>query len=158
VSTIVQLLSLWVLAASGIQLGTLWIMKLSILPMLNALPYSRYVTVCQLIDMHIFHPIALWNGVLAAGVGVAAAFVAPNATVAALFVLGSVSMLVVGITSEGFNRPIWRQIETWSTERESRDWERKRHRWYIAHEVRTYGAIASVVSFGGAVLAGILGA
>jgi uncharacterized membrane protein len=159
VSTIAQLLSLWVLAASGIQLGTLWIMKLSILPMLNQLPYSRYVNVCQLIDMHIFHPIAVWNGVLAAGAGIVAAYVSPNATVATLFVVGSLGMLVVGITSEGVNRPIWRQIEKWSTERTSaQDWERKRHRWYIAHEVRTYGAIAALVAFGGAFLAGIVSA
>ncbi len=56
-------LSLWVLTAAGVQLGTLWIMKTSILPMLNALPYDRYVNVCHLIDMHVFHPIAVWNGI-----------------------------------------------------------------------------------------------
>ncbi|WP_328603361.1 hypothetical protein OG943_25090 [Amycolatopsis sp. NBC_00345] len=141
------ILTLCVLASSGVQLGTLWIMKTSILPMLNSLPYDRYVTVCQLIDMHVFHPIAVWNGVIAAGLGVWAAFLVGSPLVATLFVLGSVCMVVVGLTSEGFNRPIWRQIEKWSPERVAADWGRKRFRWYIAHEVRTYGAIAAVVAY-----------
>ena len=34
-SNALMIMSVWVLAASGIQLGTLWIMKLSILPLLN---------------------------------------------------------------------------------------------------------------------------
>jgi hypothetical protein len=147
-------LSLWVLAAAGIQLGTLWIMKLSILPMLNSLPYDRYVRVCQLIDMHTFHPIAVWNGVIAAGVGVVAAVLAHAPLAASLFVTGSISMLVVGITSEGFNRPIWRQIEHWTPRRVSDDgWERKRRNWYIAHEIRTYGAIGAVAAYAAAFLA-----
>jgi SnoaL-like polyketide cyclase len=73
-----NILNVWVLTAAGIQLGTLWIMKLSILPMLNALPYNRYVDTCHRIDMHIFHPIAVWNGVLAAVVGVVLAVLAPD--------------------------------------------------------------------------------
>ena len=35
-ATLLNILGIWTLAAAGIQLGTLWIMKLSILPMLNA--------------------------------------------------------------------------------------------------------------------------
>jgi hypothetical protein len=147
VNTTMGILTVWVLAASGIQLGTLWIMKTSILPMLNSLPYNNYVTVCQLIDMHVFHPIAVWNGVIAAGLGVWAAFIAPSAAVSALFIVGAVGMLVVGITSEGFNRPIWRQIEKWSPQRTTNDWLRKRFNWYVAHEVRTYGAIVAIVAF-----------
>jgi len=146
-STTQSVLSVWVLAAAGIQLGTLWIMKLSILPMLNSLPYDRYVTVCQLIDMHVFHPIAVWNGVIAAGVGVWAATLAPNGTVAALYLLGSLGMLVVGIASEGFNRPIWRQIEKWSPHRVAGDWDRKRAHWHLAHQVRTYAAIVAVAAY-----------
>ncbi|HEX5402950.1 MAG TPA: hypothetical protein VFX16_11690 [Pseudonocardiaceae bacterium] len=146
-NTTMGILTVWVLAAAGIQLGTLWIMKLSILPMLNSLPYERYVNVCQLIDMHVFHPIAVWNGVIATGVGVVAAVEASSATVSALFVLGSVGMAVVGITSEGFNRPIWRQIEKWSPERVANSWNRKRSNWYRAHEVRTYGAVVAVAGF-----------
>ncbi|ONI87961.1 hypothetical protein ALI144C_08180 [Actinosynnema sp. ALI-1.44] len=141
------ILSVCVLAAAGVQLGTLWIMKTSILPMLNSLPYGQYVTVCQLIDMHVFHPIAVWQGVIAAGLGVWASFLAPSAAVSVLFVVGSVAMVVVGITSEGFNRPIWRQIEKWSPQRTANNWLRKRFRWYVAHEVRTYGAIGAVAAF-----------
>ncbi|GLY69655.1 hypothetical protein [Amycolatopsis taiwanensis] len=141
------ILTVWVLAAAGVQLGTLWIMKLSILPMLNKLAYDRYVVVCQLIDMHVFHPIAVWNGVIAAGLGVWAAFLAPSPLIAALFVIGSVGMVIVGITSEGFNRPIWRQIERWSPERTAQDWSRKRVNWHIAHQVRTYGAIGALVAY-----------
>jgi len=149
-----MIMSVWVLAASGIQLGTLWIMKLSILPLLNGLPYDRYVSTCQRIDMHVFHPIAVWNGVIAAGVGVVAAIATPGAGAAVFFVLGSVGMVVVGLTSEGVNRPIWRQVEKWSIEKvDDERWAQKRHTWHIAHQVRTYGAIVAVAAYIAAALA-----
>jgi hypothetical protein len=153
-NTTLTIMSVWVLAASGIQLGTLWIMKLSILPLLNGLPYDRYVSTCQRIDMHVFHPIAVWNGVIAAGIGVLAAFVTPGAAAAALFVVGSVGMAIVGLTSEGVNRPIWRQIEKWSIDTVDDDrWAQKRHTWHLAHQVRTYGAILAVVAYIAAIFA-----
>ena len=152
-TTALTIMSVWVLAASGIQLGTLWIMKLSILPLLNGLPYDRYVSTCQRIDMHVFHPIAVWNGVIAAGVGVIAAVAAPGAGAAALFITGSIGMVIVGLTSEGVNRPIWRQVEKWSIDTvEDEKWAQKRHTWHIAHQVRTYGAILAVAAY----IAGIL--
>lgn len=152
-NTALIVMSVWVLAASGIQLGTLWIMKLSILPLLNGLPYDRYVSTCQRIDMHVFHPIAVWNGVIAAGVGVVAAIATPGAGSAALFVVGSVGMLVVGLASEGVNRPIWRQIEKWSVDTVDDDqWAKKRHIWHIAHQVRTYGGILAVAAYIAAIL------
>ncbi|GAA1991492.1 hypothetical protein [Kitasatospora viridis] len=148
-----HILIVWVLAAAGIQLGTLWIMKLSILPMLNSLPYSRYVDVCQLIDMHVFHPIAVWNGVIAAGIGAYLAFTAGGgAAVAVLFLLGSVGMTIVGLASEGFNRPIWRQIEKWDPRLTATDWAEKRYRWHVAHQVRTYGAIGAVGAYAAAAI------
>lgn len=152
------LLSVWVLAAAGWQLGTLWIMKLSILPMLNGLEYSRYVKTCQEIDMHVFHPIAVWNGVIAAGVGILAAFQAETTLGAVLFLVGSLGMLVVGITSEGFNRPIWRQIEKWSPDpdQQAEQWMAKRRRWWIAHEIRTYGGIGAVAAYIGAALVTVM--
>jgi hypothetical protein len=153
-NTTLTIMSVWVLAASGIQLGTLWIMKLSILPLLNGLPYDRYVSTCQRIDMHVFHPIAVWNGVIAAGIGVLAAFVTPGGGAAALFVIGSVGMAIVGLTSEGVNRPIWRQIEKWSIDTVEDDrWAQKRHTWHLAHQVRTYGAILAVVAYIAAIFA-----
>ena len=142
-----EILSVWILAASGVQLGTLWIMKTSIIPLLNALPYDRYVNTCQLIDMHVFHPIALWNGVAAAGIAAYLAVVAPNAAATVLFAVGSASMLVVGITSEGVNRPIWRQIELWSPRRVAERWQAKRRVWHLAHETRTFGALAAAGCF-----------
>ncbi|MPZ81107.1 MAG: hypothetical protein GEV28_12215 [Actinophytocola sp.] len=147
------IMSVWVLAASGIQLGTLWIMKLSILPLLNGLPYDRYVSTCQRIKMHVFHPIAVWNGVIAAGIGVVAAVAAPGVGSAVLFIVGSVGMLVVGLTSEGVNRPIWRQIEKWSTDTvDDERWAQKRHTWHLAHVVRTYGGILAVAGYLAAIL------
>ena len=146
-STSIAVLGAWVITAAGIQLGTLWIMKTAILPMLNTLPYDRYVKVCHLIDMHVFHPIAVWNGIIAAGVGGIAAYRAPDAAESALFALGSLSMIVVGITSEGFNRPTWRQIERWSPHRVAEGWVRKRRNWWLAHEVRTFGAAAAMLCY-----------
>jgi hypothetical protein len=142
-----EILSVWILAAAGIQLGTLWIMKTSILPLLNALPYDRYVNTCQLIDMHVFHPIALWNGIIAAGIGAYLAVVAPSAPASALFAIGAVSMLIVGITSEGVNRPIWRQIEMWSPRRIASRWHEKRRTWHLAHETRTFGGLVAATCF-----------
>lgn len=142
-----DIIAVLLLVASGIQLGTLWIMKTSILPMLNSLRYDNYVTICQLIDMHVFHPIAVWMGVISAGLGIYAAFLAPTAGAGVLFVVGSISMIVVGIASEGFNRPIWRQIEKWSPERIADAWIPKRVRWHIAHQVRTYAAIGAVSAY-----------
>jgi hypothetical protein len=151
-NTTIGVLSDWLLVASGVQLGTLWIMKLSILPMLNSLRYDGYVEVCQLIDMHVFHPIAVWNGVIAAGLGVWAAAITPDSGAAALFVTGSVCMIAVGLFSEGLNRPIWRQIEKWSPARYADGWLRKRRRWHLAHEARTYSAIGALFAFAAALL------
>ncbi len=146
-----HILAVWLVLASGVQLGTLWIMKTSILPMLNALAYDRYVNVCQLIDMHVFHPIALWNGVAGAALGIGLAVVVPNPAATGLFVAGALGMLIVGAASEGVNRPIWRQIERWSPHR-LRDaaWEAKRYQWHVAHQVRTYGAVAALGCFAAA--------
>ncbi|MCA1654892.1 MAG: hypothetical protein LC635_00140 [Pseudonocardiaceae bacterium] len=153
-TTALTIMSVWVLAASGIQLGTLWIMKLSILPLLNGLPYDRYVSTCQRIDMHVFHPIAVWNGVIAAGIGVIAAVAVPGGGAATLFITGSVGMLIVGLTSEGVNWPIWRQIEKWSIDTvDDEKWAQKRHTWHLAHQVRTYGAIVAVAAYIAAILA-----
>jgi len=146
-STTLAILSVWVLTAAGVQLGTLWIMKLSILPMLNALPYNRYVNTCQLIDMHVFHPIAVWNGVIAAIMGAVAAYLSPYPLVSVLFVIGSIGMVAVGVTSEGFNRPIWRQIEKWSPSQTAAQWDQKRFNWHVAHQIRTYAAIVAVGAF-----------
>jgi hypothetical protein len=153
-TTALTIMSVWVLAAAGIQLGTLWIMKLSILPLLNGLPYDRYVSTCQRIDMHVFHPIAVWNGVIAAGVGVIAAIATDSAAAATLFVVGSVGMAIVGLASEGVNRPIWRQIEKWSIDTvDDENWAQKRHTWHLAHQVRTYGGILAVAAYIAAILA-----
>ncbi|HEV7651145.1 MAG TPA: hypothetical protein VGP26_23600 [Actinophytocola sp.] len=153
-TTSLTIMSVALLAWAGIQLGTLWIMKLSILPLINTLPYSRYVNTCQLIDMHVFHPIAVWGGVVTGSIGVVAAFVTSSTVATVLFLIGSIGMLGVGLTSEGFNRPIWRQIEKWSVSTiEDDDWAAKRHVWHVAHQVRTYFGIVAVAAYVGAVLA-----
>jgi hypothetical protein len=151
--TALTIMSVWVLAASGIQLGTLWIMKLSILPLLNTLPYSRYVNTSQLIDMHVFHPIAVWSGVIAGSLGVVAALLTSSTAATVFFLIGSVGMLGVGLTSEGVNRPIWRQIEKWPVDTvQDEKWAAKRHIWHIAHLVRTYFGILAVAAYIGACL------
>lgn len=151
--TVLNILGIWVLASAGIQLGTLWIMKLSILPLLNALPYGRWVNTCQLIKMHVFHPIAVWMGVIAGSLGVVAAFLTSSTAATVFFLVGSVGMLGVGLTSEGVNRPIWRQIEKWPVEEVTDEkWAGKRHIWHIAHVVRTYFGILAVFAYIGAML------
>lgn len=140
--------NVWLITSSSVQLGTLWIMKTSILPMLNTLPYDRYVNTAQLIDMHVFHPIAFWNGIVTAGLGATLAIRSDSATATALYTAGTLGMAVVAVASEGFNRPIWRQIERWSPVRTSDGaWKRKRRRWHLAHEARTLGAVGAVAAF-----------
>lgn len=140
--------NVWLITSSSVQLGTLWIMKTSILPMLNTLPYDRYVNTSQLIDMHVFHPIAFWNGIVTAGLGATMAIRSDSAAATALYTAGTLGMAVVAVASEGFNRPIWRQIERWSPVRVSDGgWKRKRRRWHLAHEARTFGAIGAAAAF-----------
>jgi hypothetical protein len=63
-------------------------------------------------------------------------------------------MAVVGLASEGVNRPIWRQVEKWSIDKvDDEKWAQKRHTWHIAHQVRTYGGIVAVVAYIAAILA-----
>ncbi|MFC5667317.1 hypothetical protein ACFP3U_30655 [Kitasatospora misakiensis] len=140
--------NLWLVTSSSVQLGTLWIMKTSILPMLNSLPYDRYVNTCQLIDMHVFHPIAFWNGLATATVGATKAVRAESKVAKVLYAAGTVGMATVAVASEGVNRPIWRQIERWSPYRDSdAAWRGKRRRWHLAHETRTMGAIGAAACF-----------
>ncbi len=139
--------NVWLLTSSSLQLGTLWIMKTSILPMLDALPYDRYVNTCQLIDMHVFHPIAFWNGIITAGIGVTQAVRADSAAATTLYAAGTVGMALVALASEGVNRPIWRQVERWSPYQSSEGWQGKRRRWNLAHQTRTFGAIGAAASF-----------
>ncbi len=155
-NTTVEVLGTVVLAWSGIQLGTLWIMKLAILPMLNSMPYDRYVNACHLIDMHVFHPIAVWGGVLMAATGAVAAFQTSSPVITVLFLIGSLAMVVVGLTSEFFNRPTWRKIEHWSPRRIPEGWERMRLNWDTAHQVRTFAAIGAVGSYAAAVITGVV--
>ncbi|MEV0847245.1 hypothetical protein AB0J21_15495 [Streptomyces sp. NPDC049954] len=141
-------LNVWLLSSSSVQLGTLWIMKTSILPLLDSLPYERYVNTCQLIDMHVFHPIAFWNGIVTAGIAATMAVRSEETSQRVLYTAGTVGMALVALASEGVNRPIWRQIERWSPySPPAPQWQGKRRRWHLAHETRTAGAIAAAAAF-----------
>ncbi len=144
----------WILAAAGAQFGTLWIMKTSIIPLLDARPYGEYVRNAQLIDMHLFHPIAFWNGIVTTGLGAFAAVRSGSPRQSAAYALGSVAMLGVGLTSEGLNRPIWRQLEHWDPHHPPTGWARLRRRWNRAHDVRTLCAAVALGAFTAAQLLG----
>jgi hypothetical protein len=135
------------LAWSGIQFGTLWIMQTSILPLLNGLPADRYPDTCQRIDMHFFHPIALWGGVAVMLVGVALTTMLTQPAARVTAGLAALMMLAVGVISEGKNRPIWRMIEKWTPATLPDNWEQLRHTWKNAHALRTAAAFLAVVLF-----------
>ncbi|WP_019544128.1 DUF1772 domain-containing protein [Streptomyces sulphureus] len=144
--------NVWLLSSSSVQLGTLWIMKTSILPMLNSMPYKAYVDACQRIDMHVFHPIAFWNGLATTGLSAAQAIRSDDPVAKSLYAAGALGMGVVAVASEGVNRPIWRQIERWSPQRSSDGWRAKRRRWHLAHQARTLGAAVAAGAFVAAAL------
>ncbi|HEV7886637.1 MAG TPA: hypothetical protein VGO92_03695 [Acidimicrobiales bacterium] len=134
-------------AWSGIQFGTLWIMQTSILPLLNTRGDQDYIDTCQGIDMHFFHPIALWGGVLMMVNGLFLATQVDDSTAKITCAVAAAMMLGVGIVSEGKNRPIWRMIEKWKIGTMPGNWLELRRVWSLAHSLRTAFAFLGVVFF-----------
>lgn len=135
------------LAWSGLQLGTLWIMQTSILPLMNTRGPEDYLKTCQGIDMHLFHKIALTGGIVGMLLGgyLMIDLSTTGAQVAAA--AATIGMIGVGLISEGTNRPIWRRIEAWNTNTLATNWEELRRIWSNAHTLRTVSAFVAWVGF-----------
>lgn len=135
------------LAWAGIQMGTLWIMYTSILPLLNSRGPKEYLDTCQGIYMHFFHPIALWGGItiMIVGIYVGTQLNETGAQIASF--VGSAGMLGVGLISETQNRPLWRKLEKWKVEELPDNWQALRKHWSDAHGWRTISAFVAVVAF-----------
>lgn len=140
-------------AWSGLQFGTLWIMFTSIIPLLNSRDAKGYLDACQGIDMHFFHPIALWGGVIMMVNGAYLAFSLDDSAAQITSALAALCMLGVGAVSETQNRPLWRKLEKWTVDELPADWQRLRTFWSNMHTIRTAFAFAAVVLFTASLIA-----
>ena len=135
------------IAWAGLQLGTLWIMQTSILPLLNSRGPKEYLDTCQGIDMHLFHKIALNGGILFMLAGGYLTYQLDDIWAAICTAAATIGMMGVGLVSEGTNRPIWRRIEKWNTSTLAQNWIQLRRIWGNAHTLRTVSAFVSWVGF-----------
>jgi hypothetical protein len=133
-------------AWSGLQFGTLWIMFTSIVPLLNSRGPQEYLDTCQGIDMHFFHPIAFWGGVLMMVNGVYLATQVDGAAKVTV-ALAALCMLGVGMVSETQNRPLWRKLERWTVPELPGNWPQLRQHWGNMHALRTAFAFSGLVLF-----------
>jgi hypothetical protein len=140
-------------AWSGLQFGTLWIMFTSIIPLLNTRGPKEYLDTCQGIDMHFFHPIALWGGIAMMLNGAYLAVSLDDSTAQILAGIAALGMLGVGIVSETQNRPLWRKLEKWQVHELPENWQQLRLGWSNAHAMRTASAFVGLVAFTGAMVA-----
>ncbi len=140
------------IAWSGLQLGTLWIMQTSILPLLNSRGPKEYLDTCQAIQMHLFHRIALTGGIIGMLMGIYLTIKLPENGAAVCAAFATIGMIGVGLVSEGTNRPIWRRIEKWNMQTLAQNWIELRRIWGHAHTLRTVSAFVAWVGFTAAAL------
>lgn len=140
------------LAWAGLQLGTLWIMQTSILPLMNSRGPQDYLDTCQGIDMRLFHKIALSGGILFMLVGGYLTVSLDKTAAAACAAVATLGMIGVGLISEGTNRPIWRRIEAWNGFTLAQNWIELRRVWSRAHTLRTVSAFLAWVGFAAAAI------
>jgi hypothetical protein len=134
-------------AWSGLQFGTLWIMFTSILPLLNTRGPKEYLDACQGIDMHFFHPIALWGGVIMMVNGAYLTTQLDESAAKVTCAIAALCMLGVGLVSETQNRPLWRKLEKWTVNELPENWQSLRTFWGNMHTLRTAFAFVALVLF-----------
>lgn len=134
-------------AWSGLQFGTLWIMFTSIVPLLNSRGPKEYLDTCQGIQMHFFHPIALWGGIAMMVNGAYLATQVDESSAQVTVIIAALCMLGVGITSETQNRPLWRKLEKWTVAELPDNWQKLRAHWGNMHTLRTAFAFVGLVMF-----------
>jgi len=143
----VEILTVAIVVSAGVMFGVLLFMQMAILPMLNALPSSGFITACQKIYMEQFHPIMVWNAIAGIAMGMALIPLVDDWSARVLLLLGGAGITVVGVISEYFNRPRWRKFEKWNPEQAPPEWETLRTKWGWFHLVRTWAAGGVVVAF-----------
>jgi len=142
-----DILSVWVLLAVGVMFGVLGFLWIALLPMFRSLSGPGFTTACQGIEMETAHPILFWNAIVAIALAVVLAIVTDSWPARILLAAGAVGTALVGIISEGRNRPMWRQIEKWNPDALPTDWSEIRTRWNFYHSLRTIAAGIAFAAF-----------
>jgi uncharacterized membrane protein len=139
---ITWLLSVAVLAGSGVVAGVLFAVALSVLPALIAMPADRYVYAHQLIGRR-WDPTMPIIVLTSTAIDVVLAFLADSRN--ALFVAGAVLLLAVSVVSHFCNVPINRVVKKLDPDRIPAGWQDPRPLWRRFHLLRTSLALLAVV-------------
>lgn len=139
---ITWLLSIAVLAGSGVVAGVLFAVALSVLPALIAMPADRYVYAHQLIGKR-WDPTMPVIVLSCTVIDVVLAFLADSRNV--LFVVGAVLLLAVSVVSHFCNVPINRVVKKLDPDRIPPGWRDPRPLWRRFHLLRTSLALLAVV-------------
>ena len=139
---ITWLLSVAVLAGSGVVAGVLFAVALSVLPALIAMPADRYVYAHQLIGRR-WDPTMPIIVLSSTAIDVVLAFLADSRNV--LFVVGAVLLLAVSVVSHFCNVPINRVVKKLDPESIPEGWRDPRPLWRRFHLLRTTLALLAVV-------------
>ncbi|KDN20361.1 anthrone oxygenase family protein [Amycolatopsis rifamycinica] len=139
---ITWLLSVAVLAGSGVVAGVLFAVALSVLPALIAMPADRYVYAHQLIGRR-WDPTMPIIVLTSTAIDVVLAFLADSRK--PLFVAGAVLLLAVSVVSHFCNVPINRVVKKLDPERIPAGWRDPRPLWRRFHLLRTFLAVLAVV-------------
>ncbi|WP_410618184.1 anthrone oxygenase family protein [Amycolatopsis sp. cmx-8-4] len=139
---ITWLLSVAVLAGSGVVAGVLFAVALSVLPALITMPADRYVYAHQLIGQRWdpTMPIIVLSSTV---IDVVLVFTADSGN--GLFAIAAVLLLAVSIVSHFCNVPINRVVKSLDPERIPPDWRDPRPLWRRFHLLRTALALVAVV-------------
>lgn len=139
---ITWLLSVAVLAYSGVVAGVLFAVALSVLPALITMPADRYVYAHQLIGERWdpTMPIIVLSSTV---IDVVLVFTADSGN--GLFAVAAVLLLAVSIVSHFCNVPINRVVKSLDPESIPPDWRDPRPLWRRFHLLRTALALVAVV-------------
>ncbi|WP_328447974.1 DUF1772 domain-containing protein [Amycolatopsis sp. NBC_00438] len=139
---ITWLLSVAVLAGSGVVAGVLFAVALSVLPALITMPADRYVYAHQLIGKRWdpTMPIIVLSSTV---IDVVLVFTADSGN--GLFAVAAVLLLAVSIVSHFCNVPINRVVKSLDPESIPADWRDPRPLWRRFHLLRTALALVAVV-------------
>ncbi|RSD19450.1 DUF1772 domain-containing protein [Amycolatopsis eburnea] len=139
---ITWLLSVAVLAGSGVVAGVLFAVALSVLPALIAMPADRYVYAHQLIGRR-WDPTMPVIVLSSTAIDVVLVFLADSRN--ALFAIAAVLLLAVSVVSHFCNVPINRVVKELDPERIPAGWRDPRPLWRRFHLLRTTLALLAVL-------------
>src|SRR4051794_903812 len=140
----IVVLSVVVLAGSGIVAGVLFAVALSVVPAFLALPPDGYVRTHQLVGRH-FGKVMPPLVVACAAADAVLAAQAPGTPYRVLFTAAAVLLAGVSVVSQFGNVPINRAVKRLSPAALPEQWHDPRPRWRAWHLLRTTLAVLAIV-------------